>query len=112
VVALAAMPVLAHAVMAGRGLEVLLVAIIDQRVESIDALDDDVAAASAIAAIGPAEFDEFLAQKADRAGATIAGADKDLRLVEKFHVASLATAPCSSVQRMRVNRVSIWRRSS
>ena len=35
----------AHAVMAGLGLEVLGVAVVDQRVQPIDAFEDDVAAA-------------------------------------------------------------------
>ena len=78
--------VLAHAVAAGLGLEVLLVAIIDQRVEPVDAFDDDVAAAPAVAAVRPAEFDELLAPKRDAAGAAVAGADIDLGLVEEFHL--------------------------
>ena len=72
---------------AGLGLEMLLVAIVDQRVEAIDAFDDDVAAAPAIAAIGAAELDEFFAQERYGAGAAVAGADIDLGLVEKFHFA-------------------------
>ena len=75
----------AHAVAAGLGLEVLLVAVVDQRVEAVDAFDDDVAAASAVAAIRPAELDEFLAPERDAAGAAVAGADVDLGLVEKLH---------------------------
>src|ERR1700724_3750080 len=59
--AVGAMAVLAHAVGALLGLEVLLIAIVDQRVQSIDHLDDDVAAAAAIAAGGATELDELLA---------------------------------------------------
>ena len=123
VIALGAVAVLAHAVGAGRGLEVLLVAVVDEGIEPVDALHDDVAAAAAIAAIGAAELDEFLAQEADRTGATVAGADKDLGLIEKFHRVILAqsgqagepdrasvVAECSA-QRARVNWVSIWRTS-
>ena len=51
----------AAAVHAGLRLEMLLVAIVDQRVEAVDALDPDVAAAAAIAAVRAAELDEFLA---------------------------------------------------
>ena len=58
VVAVGAGAVLAHAVDAGLGLEVLLVAVVDQRVEPVDALDTDVAAAAAVAAVGPAELHE------------------------------------------------------
>src|SRR5690606_40000778 len=65
--------------------------------------DLHVAAAPAIAAIGAAEFEEFLAQEAHRAGPAIARADIDFRLVEKFHVVSLAAAPCRRwSQRARV----------
>jgi hypothetical protein len=35
-------------------------------------LDDHIATAPAIAAIGAAELDKFLAQEADRAGAAVA----------------------------------------
>src|SRR5262249_46589002 len=35
--------------------------------------------------IGAAEFDEFFAQKRDGAAPAIAGADKDLGLIEKLH---------------------------
>ncbi len=59
VVAIGAGAVLAHAVAAALGLEVLLIAIVDERVEVFDALDPHVAAASAVAAIGAAELDEF-----------------------------------------------------
>ena len=43
----------------------LLVAEVDQRVQIVHRLDDDVAAAAAIAAVGPAELDELLAPEAD-----------------------------------------------
>ncbi len=80
-----ARPVLAHAVAAGLGLEVLLVAVVDQGVEAVDAFDHHVAAASAVAAVRPAELDEFLAPERHAAGAAVAGADEDFGLVEKFH---------------------------
>ena len=85
VLGVGAVPVLAHAVRAGGRLEMLLVAIVDQRIEAVDALDHDIAAAAAIAAIGAAEFDEFFAQERHRAGAAIARAHIDLGLVEEFH---------------------------
>src|SRR5437868_11283173 len=110
VLAFGAVAVLAHAVGASRGLEVLLVAVVDERVEPIDALDHDVAAASAIAAIGPAELDEFFAQEADGPGAAVARSHIDLGLVEEFHATSLGNWARSS-QRARVSRVSIWRTS-
>ncbi len=52
-----------HAMTAGLGLEVLLIAIVDQRVQAVDAFGNHVAATAAIAAVGSAEFDELLAAK-------------------------------------------------
>ena len=83
--AVGAMAVLAHAVLALLRLEVLLVAVVDQRVQPVDDLDDDVAAAAAIAAGGPAELDEFFAAERHAAVAAVAGADIDLGFVEEFH---------------------------
>src|SRR5215208_2183946 len=76
--AVGAMAVLAHAIGALRRLEVLLVAIVDQRVQSVDHLDDDIAAAAAIAAGGAAELDEFFAAERHAAVTAVAGADIDL----------------------------------
>ena len=70
---------------AGLRLEMLLIAIVDQRVQTVDRFDPDVAAAPAIAAIGTAHLDELLTAKGDAAGATVAGADIDLRLIQEFH---------------------------
>src|SRR6185312_7909410 len=61
VFAVGAVPILAHAVAAALGLEMLLVAIIDERIELRDRLDDDVAAVAAVAAVWHAELDELLA---------------------------------------------------
>src|SRR6185436_6875561 len=55
------------------------------RVEAVDAFDDHVATAPAVAAVRSAELDELLAPKADAAGAAVAGADVDVGLVEEFH---------------------------
>ena len=90
------MAVLAHAVGALLRLEVLLVAIVDQRVEPVDDLDDDVAAAAAIAAAGPAELDEFFAAERHAAVPAVAGADIDLCLVEEFHGTGKAGAACGN----------------
>ena len=54
----------AHAVMAFLGLEMLQIAVVDERVEIGRRLDHDIAAAAAIAAVGTAELDEFLAPEA------------------------------------------------
>ena len=77
--------VLAHATDAALGFEVLLVAVVDQRVEVGDALDPDIAALAAVAAVGPAEFDELLAPERHGAGSARAGGDVDLGLVEELH---------------------------
>ena len=75
------------------GLEMLLIAVVDQGIQPIDGLDPDVAAAAAITAVRAAEFDEFLASKANAAGTALAGADIDLRLVEEFHGACVLARP-------------------
>src|SRR5260221_10984511 len=75
----------AHAVMALLGAEMLLVAVVDERVEVGHRLDDDVAAAAAVAAIGTAELDEFLAPEAAGDGTAVAALHEDLGLVEEFH---------------------------
>jgi len=74
-----------HAVMADLRLEMLLIAVVDQRVEVGHGFDDHVAAAAAVAAVRPAILDEFLAPEADRAGAAVAALEEDLGLIEKFH---------------------------
>src|SRR5262245_6940169 len=61
ILAIGAGAVLAHPIAAALGLEVLLVSVIDQRIEAIDGLDHHVAALPAIAAVRTAELDEFLA---------------------------------------------------
>src|SRR6478672_11920562 len=83
--AVGAMAVLAHAIGALLRLEMLLVAIVDQRVEPIDDLNDHISAAAAIAAGGAAELDEFFAAKRHAAVTAVAGADIDLCLVQEFH---------------------------
>jgi hypothetical protein len=75
----------AHAVDARPGLEVLLVAVVDQGVEALDRLDPDVAASAAVPAVGAAVFDVLLASERDRAAAAVAGADIDFALVQEFH---------------------------
>jgi len=78
-------PVLAHAVAAARGLEVLLVAIVDQGIEPIDHLDDDIAAPAAVATVRPAELDELLAPEGDDAGSAVTALEVYLGLIEEFH---------------------------
>src|SRR5690348_642167 len=83
--AIGAMPILAHAGAAVARGEMLLVAIIDQRIKAIHCLGDDLAALAAVAAVWTAEFDELLAPERDASVAAIAGANVNLGLVEKFH---------------------------
>jgi hypothetical protein len=61
------------------------VAEIDQRIEVFRCLEHDIPAAPAIAAIGPAELDEFFTAERDNPVASVAGADVDLGLIEEFH---------------------------
>ena len=75
---------------AALGLEVLLIAVVDERVEPVDRLHDHVAAAAAIAAVRPAELDELLAPERHAAVPAVAGADIDLGLIEEFHGTSYA----------------------
>ena len=67
------------------GPEMLLIAVIDQRVQIVGGHEDDVAALAAVAAVGPAELDELLAAKAHRAAAAVAAFQVDLALIEELH---------------------------
>ena len=60
----------------------LLVAVIDQRIEVGDAFGPDVAALAAVTAIGPTELDELLAAEADSTMSSITGLNVDLGLIE------------------------------
>ena len=83
------MPILAHAVAAAARLEMLLIAEVDQGIESVHAFRNHVAAATAVAAVRTAELDELLAPECDAAVAAVAGANVDLGFVEKFHAANM-----------------------
>ena len=48
-----------HAMPAGAGFEMLLIAVVDERVQPLDAFRPHITAASAIATIGAAELDKF-----------------------------------------------------
>ena len=58
----------ARAAGAALGPEMLRVAEVDQGIEAGDRLENDVAALAAVAAVGTAELDVFLAPEAHRAG--------------------------------------------
>src|SRR3984885_4882084 len=85
VLAVGAVAILAHAIGALWGLEMLLVAIVDQGIQPIDHFDDHIAATPAIAAGGSAELDILLAEEGHAPVSTVAGADIHLGFVEKFH---------------------------
>src|SRR6516162_320937 len=87
-----AVAVLAHPAAAVLRLEMLLVAVIDERVEPVDRLYDHVAALAAVAAVRAAELDEFLAPERHAAVPAVAGADIHLGFVEEFHDARYAIA--------------------
>ena len=72
VVAAPASAISAHPVHAGLGLEMLLVAKVDERVEAVRAFDHDVAAAPAVASVRAAELNVFLASERDRTRPAVA----------------------------------------
>ena len=67
------------------GTKMLLITVVDQRVQIVRRLEGDVAALAAIAAIRPAELDELLAAKAHGTAAAVTALQVDLGLVEEFH---------------------------
>src|SRR5262249_55395383 len=85
IVATRAVAVLAHAAAAVLGLEMLLVAVVDECVEPVDRLHDHVAALAAVAAVRPAPLDEPLAPEPHAAVPASARADNHLAFTEKFH---------------------------
>src|SRR5208282_3864319 len=78
--AVGAMAVLAHAGAPVLGKKVLLIAIVDQRIEAVDRFHDHVAALAAVAAVRAAELDEFFAPERHAAVTAVAGANIDLGL--------------------------------
>src|SRR5690606_9002930 len=77
----------AHAVLAALGLELALVAEVDQGVEVLVGQQPDVAALAAVAAVRPAQRDELLAPEAHAAVAAVAGSDGDFSFVDQLHEA-------------------------
>ena len=59
--------------------------------------DDDVSAMASVAAVRSSAWNKLLPPEADATAAAVAGFDKDLCLVDKFHAAFL---PLSSGERM------------
>ena len=66
----------------------LLVAIVNQRVEAFHGFDPDIAATAAIATIRPAEFDISFPSEGDATVASVSGLYVNFTLVEKFHRAA------------------------
>src|SRR6185437_13188578 len=96
VLAVGAGAILAHAVPAALRLEVLLVTIVDERIEAIDGFDEDAATIAAVTAVGAAEFNEFLAAERHAAVPARAGCDIDLGFIEEFHVSGYIVSPVHS----------------
>lgn len=67
------------------GEEMLLIAIINQRIQPVHRLDDDITAAPAITPIRAAIFNASLPAEADAAIAARAGTNVNLGEIEKFH---------------------------
>ena len=72
------------------GLVLLLIAEVDQRVEILHALGADIAALATIAAIWPAELNEFFPPERNAAISSIAGFDVNFCLVEEFHICNVS----------------------
>ena len=89
IVAARAGAVAARAGGAAARLEMLGITKVDQRVEAGDGFEHDVAALAAVAAVGAAIFDIFLAPERHGAGAAVAGLHENLCLVEEMHRAPL-----------------------
>ncbi len=85
VFAISAVPVTPHALNAALCLEMLGIAEVDQGIEASDGFKNDVAALAAIAAIGTAILDIFLAPETDRPRPARTGANENFGLVEKMH---------------------------
>src|SRR3546814_12970549 len=81
------------------GAEMLLVAVVDQGVQPVDAFDPDVAALAAVAAVGAAVFDELLAAEAHGTGAAMAAFDIDLGLIEELHRSAAIFSTARSKER-------------
>ena len=75
----------AHARLTVASKEVLLIAKIDEGVQTLDRFNDYRATIAAVAPIGTAVFDILLAPEADASGATAARADVDFGEIEEFH---------------------------
>ena len=83
--AIVAVAVAAHAMDAGLGLEMLVVAEVDQGVQALDRLDPDVAAPATVTAVRATVLNVFLPPERHGPAAAVSGPDVDLAFVEEFH---------------------------
>ena len=85
ILAIGAGAVCARAINAALSLEMLLVAVVDERVEPVHGLCPYIAALAAIPAIGTAKLDIFLPPERNTSRPAITRRDEDFDLIEKFH---------------------------
>src|SRR3954463_9767314 len=85
VLAVRAVPILAHAVAAPLSLEVLLVAVVNQGVKAVHRRDDHIATMPAVATVRSADLDELLARERAAAVPAVTGSDVHLGFIKKFH---------------------------
>ena len=78
----------AAAIFAALRLEMLAIAEIDQCVQALGHFEHDIGATAAIAAVGSAFIDEFLAPERGTARAAITAAQVYLGLIEELHCRS------------------------
>ena len=77
-----------RAALAARCPQMLGIAKVDQRIEAFHSTKDNVSPLAAIASVGSAKLDIFLAPETDSTGPAPTGAHVDLGLIEKMHVAA------------------------
>jgi hypothetical protein len=70
----------------------LLVSVVDKRVEPFHGFGDHVTPFAAVTAVRSTEFKKFLAAKRDAAVSAVAGADIHFCFVEEFHTPAYAVA--------------------
>jgi hypothetical protein len=87
-------PVTTSAAFAARGFEMLGIAEVDQRVEAFNRQEDNIAAFTAIAAVGAAILNIFFTPETDSARPALTGADIDFGLIEKMHVGAFRDLVC------------------
>mgnify|MGYP002260417103 CR=1 FL=1 len=97
------MALFAHAVTATFSFVVLLVAIVDQGIESFYGFDIDMPAAATLAAIWPAKFNIGFAAERGAPISTMPGFDINLGLIEEFHSAHISDHSDKSERALHAN---------